>query len=82
MFNTKKSVTQRFIENYKKLECQYEGEADTKQLYQEAIELLRLNEHRNEEEPMEKSSLSSMFKEAQSKRNSKEKIKISEIFIE
>lgn len=84
MFNNKKSVTQRFIENYKKLESQYE-EVDSKQLYQEAVQLLRLNEHKNEEELMEQSSLSSTFKEAQSNRYTKqypEKLNVSNIFKE
>lgn len=86
MFSDKKSLTQRFIDNYKKLEAQYGGTADSEQIFQEAIDLLGRSSETtlNSEDIVEKASLSSVFKEARSKQDKSqvEKIDISNIFKE
>lgn len=80
MFNNKKSLTHRFIENYKKLETQYEGKVNQEQLYQETMELLKRGRERNED-LVETETLSNIFKEAQSNQKSEiPKINISNIF--
>lgn len=62
------SVTQQFIEVYKKLDTQYEHKADEKKLYKEAIEMISKDREVKKEED-ELISLSSLFKEAQEKPN-------------
>lgn len=79
MFSNTKSTTQRFIENYKKLESQYQ-ESNPEQLYQEAIELLKSSK-KMDDEMLDQTTLSSMFK-AETKKENVEKINISNIFKE
>ncbi|VEN54346.1 unnamed protein product [Callosobruchus maculatus] len=90
MFNTTfKTLTQRFIETYKKVEQQYGGNATEEQIYKEAIGILKaegesrkekVTEH-EEEEPV---SLSSAFRQAQStldeQAKSKLRVNVSDIF--
>lgn len=80
MLNNKKTVTQRFIENYKKLETQYQEKGNL-ELYQEAVELLRRRNETNED-VIDTISLKSMFQNGQSKQASEKIHNISNIFKE
>ncbi|CAG9767147.1 unnamed protein product [Ceutorhynchus assimilis] len=74
------SLTQRFIETYKKVSQQYKGEADEKQIYVEAIDVLnRERSNREEAVATEEVSLSLAFKKAQSKQE-KTGLSIKDIF--
>ncbi|GJQ73517.1 hypothetical protein Trydic_g13870 [Trypoxylus dichotomus] len=72
------SLTQRFIDIYKKLDTQYESQASEEKLYKEAIEMMsRDRESKKEDEFV---SLSSAFKEAQSKNTETSSIDIKKLF--
>lgn len=81
MFNNQKTLSQRFIENYKMVEEQYKGAANPDQVYQEAMELLQ-NSRETSEDVVDTSSLSSTFKEAQAgnRKNEISKIDVKDIF--
>lgn len=85
MLNNRKTATQNFIESYKLLEKQYDGNANPNQLYEESIQLLKKSNELSEHLP-ENQALGSMFKEAQqSKENIQQsneipKINISNLF--
>nr|CAI5823207.1 unnamed protein product [Callosobruchus analis] len=90
MFNTTfKTLTQRFIDTYQKVEQQYGGNATEEQIYKEAIGILKTESESRiqkvtEHEEEESISLSSAFKEAQSaldaQAKSKLQVNISDIF--
>lgn len=82
MFSNTVSITQRFIENYKKLETHYQEEVNPKQLYVEAIELLKISK-KVDDEGVDTTSLKSIFKAAGPKKEEHiVKINISHIFKE
>lgn len=81
MFTTTKTPTQHFIENYKKLEAQNPN-SNPDQLYQEALELFNKSRTKGEQDIHSEGSLSSAFKEAQSKTEETVKINISNLFKE
>lgn len=78
-----KSLTQRFVETYKKVEALQPG-ATEEQLYREAVEIVQRERPAKAaavaEEESEAISLSTAFKEAQSKLDGKLKINIANIF--
>lgn len=68
------------MENYRKLENQNQGEVDPEQLYQAASQLLKISQ-KVDDEVLDKTSLRSMFKEAESEKEEHiNKIDISNIF--
>ncbi|XP_068913697.1 small ribosomal subunit protein mS23 [Tenebrio molitor] len=77
LFDSKhKTLTQKFIDNYQKVEAQYAETGTEKQIYEEAIDLLKKDfEVKKGDEEV---SLSNAFKEAQEKTNVK--INISDLF--
>lgn len=79
MFNTKRTLTQRFIENYNKLKIQ-NPETDPEQLYQEAVELLKLSKNTNDHDMYNEASLSSAFGNAKLKNQEATSVNISDIF--
>nr|CAH7748660.1 unnamed protein product [Callosobruchus chinensis] len=90
MFDTTfKTLTQRFIETYQKVEQQYGGTATEEQIYKEAIGILKTEgesrkEKATQNEEEESVSLSSAFRQAQSTLDAQAKAKlhvnISDIF--
>ncbi|RZC34970.1 28S ribosomal protein S23, mitochondrial [Asbolus verrucosus] len=67
MFDSKhKTLTQKFIDNYRKIEAQYGGEGARQQIYEEALDLLKRDREVGKED--ENVSLSSTFKDAQESR--------------
>ncbi|KAG5892367.1 hypothetical protein JTB14_035981 [Gonioctena quinquepunctata] len=74
MFNNNyKSLTQKFIETYQKIETRYTAEMTSEQLYKETIEVLKQErEDKTEAGDEDPVSLSTAFKEAQSKLESKQ----------
>lgn len=79
MFNTKKTLTQRFIENYAKLKAQ-NPDVNPEQLYEDAVELMKMAKGRNDEDVNDEASLSSAFREAQLKNSVPIKINIPNLF--
>lgn len=73
------SLTQHFIEIYKKLETQYENKASEDKLYQEAIEMLSREREMKKEED-EYVSISTAFKDAQDRSSNTMNINIKDIF--
>ncbi|CAH0563751.1 unnamed protein product [Brassicogethes aeneus] len=84
--NTTKSLTQRFIETYEKLEEQTQGSESMESLYKQAIDMLnRERNTRQTSEGSEEVSLSNAFKKAQKTLVQQEdapkiNVKVSDIF--
>lgn len=68
-----RSLTQRFIDIYRKLEAKYEGTVSSEQLYSEALEMLKHERQKHGEEPI---SLTDAFQEAKSERKEQPAINI------
>lgn len=71
MFNNKtRTLTQRFIETYRKLELQYNVDKQPQEkLYQEAIDILTREFNQRKEGDDDHVSIAKAFKEAQTKEN-------------
>lgn len=71
MFNNKsRTLTQRFIETYKKIELQYNDDIQpTEKLYNEAIDVLQREFSQRKEIDDEQASIVKAFKEAQASNN-------------
>lgn len=76
--NRTPSITQHFIEIYKQLESQYQGEANAEKLYKEAIEMMSKERATRKEDDF--ISLSTEFKEAQNKDSKVTKVSLKNIF--
>lgn len=80
MFNTKtKTISQRFIEVYKKLQSQYDKDQSEEKLYEEAIQLFKREGEHKKNLTEDYGSIASAFKEAQS---SDIKVNVKDIFKE
>lgn len=67
--NKQQSITQHFIEVYRKLEAQYGGKASEDQIYEEAVDMLKKEKQKRLEGAEEPLSLSESFLEAEKKLN-------------
>lgn len=71
-----KSITQRFIDTYQKLETKYEGTMSSEQLYHEALEMLKHDRLKWAERTEVKNSLTEAFQEAKSERKAQPTINL------